>query len=371
MTEIDSTKISKRRSLVIGKFWPPHLGHHRMIEDASTAEDGVEPEVCIIVCAAPGQTPSGSDRARWIQAIHPRADVIVVEDVCAHHHPKPCEPECTPLWAERIQALGLGPIDLVATNEPYGPGFAAALGAQHIFTDERRGVHQFSATDVRNSLADNWLHLHPITRAGMHRRVVVLGAESTGTSTLARDLASALEAPLTGEAGRTVSWELFARAGDMKTVQWTDTVFWSIVEQQIRLEHDAIWTRISQAALFVEGVGPWLVCDTDTLATVAWWERYLTTSSSALLEFARTRLADLYILTSPEGIDFDDTDPTRDGRAIRVTMHHRFRSLLSEVGAQFIEIAGPPQERLERVISAIKNHEQNNPRFVHRSGINQ
>lgn len=365
MTKIDLNTISKRRSLVIGKFWPPHMGHHRMIDDASKTFDGVEAQVYIVICASSGQVPTGSDRARWMQAIHPRADVIVVEDVCAHHHPKPCEPECTLLWAERIQALGLGPIDLVATNEPYGPGFAAALGAQHIFTDERRDVHPISATDVRNSLADNWLHLHPITRAGMYRRVVVLGAESTGTSTLARDLASALEAPLTGEAGRTVSWELFARVGNMETVQWTDSVFWSIVEQQIRLEHDAIWTRISQAAPFVEGVGPWLVCDTDTLATVAWWERYLTTPSAALLEFARIRLADLYILTSPEGIDFDDSDPTRDGRFVRASMHQQFRSLLSEIGVLFIEVSGPPELRLEQAVTAIKYHEQHNPRFVH------
>ncbi len=350
-----------KRALVIGKFWPPHYGHHQMIESITPA-DG---RVFVIVCAPPGQSPSALVRARWLQAVHPHADVIVVDDLCAHHHPRPCAPQCTPLWANRVRELELGPIDFIATNEWYGPKFAEALGAQHLYTDADREAHAVSATNIRSELSEYWRYLHPIVRAGLFRRVVVLGAESTGTTTLAHDLAQAIGAPSTGEAGRTVSWQLYASAGGMDSVDWNVDIFWKIVDDQIRLEHDAIWGSVAQGSPFDHRLGPWLACDTDTLATVAWWERYLGSDSTALFNFARSRLADLYILTSPLGIDFDDGDPTRDGQSIRQDMHDRFRELLESSGSNWIEVNGDRGDRLHQAFTALEDFEQQHPRFVH------
>lgn len=353
--------VQGNRALVIGKFWPPHVGHHRMIESIATPGGSV----FVIVCEAHGQVPSGAERARWIQAVHPRAEVIVLDDACAHHHPETCHPECTPMWAQRVRDLGLGRIDCVATNEPYGPGFAEALGSRHVFTDPDRTAHPVSATDIRSDLVGHWLNLHPVVRAGMFRRVVVLGAESTGTSMLAGDLARAIGAPMTGEAGRTVSWQLYASAGDMDSVDWDQQRFWSIVDQQIRLEHDAMWNSVANNQPFDHRLGPWLVCDTDSLATVAWWERYLGQESTALLEFAQSRLANFYILTSPRGVEFDSDDPTRDGHGIRLSMHERFRELLQETSADWIEIEGSREERLRDALAFLESFEVEHPRFIH------
>jgi HTH-type transcriptional repressor of NAD biosynthesis genes len=196
--------------------------------------------------------------------------------------------------------------------------------------------------------------------------VVVLGAESTGTTTLAHDLAQAIGAPSTGEAGRTVSWQLYASAGGMDSVDWNVDIFWKIVDDQIRLEHDAIWGSVAQGSPFDHRLGPWLVCDTDTLATVAWWERYLGSDSTALFNFARSRLADLYILTSPNGINFDAGDPTRDGQSIRQDMHNRLKELLTESSAQWIEIEGSRDERTQTALTALESFEDRHPRFIHR-----
>ena len=129
----------------------------------------------------------------------------------------------------------------------------------------------------------------------------------------------------------------------------------------IRTELLALQGRIQEQP---SNLGPWLVCDTDTLATVAWWERYLTTSSSPLLEFAQSRLADLYVVTSPNGVAFDDSDPTRDGRHVRLAMHERFCELVAQSGRPYIVVSGDRSERVHKVRTALTEFEAQHPRFV-------
>ena len=315
----------------------------------------------VLVCATPAQTPSGLDRALWLQQVHPGAEVVVCDDFCDWHFPDGCREECSSEWADRVGELGLGPVDVVVSSESYGARFAGLLGARHIDFDADRNAHPVSGTAVRASLEDSWSALHPVTRAGLFRRLVVLGAESTGTTTLVNDLSAALGVPCTPELGRTVSWELYARAGDMASVAWTEQHFWTIVNAQVRTELLALHSAVGS----IPGpLGPWLVCDTDTLATVAWWERYLPTTSAPLLGFASARLADLYVVTSPDGVDFDDSDPTRDGRHIRRSMHERLSELVRQSGRPHLTVVGGREARVAQVEAALLGHESRFGRFA-------
>ena len=345
--------------LAIGKFWPPHAGHQLVIDSLWERCE----RVAVIVCASTGQIPSGGDRAIWLQAVYPHAEVVVVDDLCAWHHPEDCYEACSELWADRIGSLGIGPIDLVATSEAYGERWAGLIGTDHLRIDPERSRIPISSTAIRSDLGGTWKYLHPAVRMGLTRRVVVLGAESTGTSTLAADLAGALGVPFTGEAGRTVSWELYAGVGDdMEKVRWTEEIFWDVVNKQVALEHYAL----NSAADRLPGeVGPWVVCDTDTLATVAWWERYLGTDSGTLQRFASVRLADLYLLTDPTNVAFDESDPLRDGVAIRLGMHARLVELLEASRCPWRLMVGDRSERLSAAIEVVKAHEYSNPRWVH------
>lgn len=348
--------IRRRQGLAVGKFWPPHLGHHAMIDRLSQECE----HVVVVVCSTSSQVPTGLDRSLWLQQAHPAAEVITVDDFCDWHFPEPCPTECTARWAARITALGLGSFDIVATSESYGDSFAGALGAAHLNFDPTRATHSVSGTDVRAALQRHWEDLHPVTQAGLYRRVVVLGAESTGTSTLTCDLSEALGLPSTPELGRTVSWALYADAGSMQAVEWTNHHFWTIVNAQIRTE---VLALCEAARRTPSELGPWLVCDTDTLATVAWWERYLATPPVAVLELALARPADLYLVTSPEGVRFDDSDPTRDGRHIRTSMHERLLQLVEMSGRPFEIMEGTRAERLSAATEAMRRQEREWPRF--------
>ena len=346
-----------RRGLIVGKFWPPHIGHLQLIDHLRDQCD----KIFIVVCSTKLQTPSGARRALWIQAVVPEAEIIVVEDFCAFHHPNPCFPRCTAAWARRVEELNIGRIAIVASSESYGPSFAKEFGARHVTIDrfEGKGI---SSTAIREDLSGRWHDLPRAVRSGLFRKIVVLGAESTGTTTLAMDLGRHLNSPVAAEAGRTISWVLFAEQNNMESIVWTDKDFWEIVDHQIALEHRALGEF---ADLTPSRYGPWLVCDTDSLATIAWWERYAQTPVGDLSQFAKVRLADLYVLTSPEGVGFDDSDPLRDGKDVRAGMHERFRQLVKDSGRPWVEVVGSPEERVKLVLTAIEKHEIAFPRWVH------
>jgi len=54
--------------------------------------------------------------------------------------------------------------------------------------DQTRKLYPTSGTAVRQDLVPQWDMLSPAVRAGLAMRVVVVGAESAGTTTLSREL---------------------------------------------------------------------------------------------------------------------------------------------------------------------------------------
>ncbi len=342
-------------AIVVGKFLPPHAGHHSLIEHAESQAD----RVLVLLVDGHGELPSADRRALWLQAIHPEVDVVVAADLCRHGN-DPCVIECSDRWAAWLGNAIPGRFDLVVSSETYGQTFADRIGATHISFDPRREARAVSGDAVRGDLVGQWSDLHPIVRAGLHRRVVILGAESTGSTTLARDLAKSIGAPVAMEAGRTASWVLAGRSGGWDQVEWNVEDFRRILADQRRLEADAA----HRGALGEHGaLGPWIVCDTDALATVAWWERYLDEGSEEALAFARSDLADLYLVTDPTDVEFVQ-DGIRDGEHLRHAMHQRFCELADASGRSWRLVSGTPRERVAAAISALTEFERQQPRFV-------
>ena len=76
----------------------------------------------------------------------------------------------------------------------YGAELARHFGARNVCLDRARALHPVSGTQLRADLPAHWMQLPAPVRAGLAMRVTVVGAESTGTTTLARDLCAALRA---------------------------------------------------------------------------------------------------------------------------------------------------------------------------------
>ena len=168
-------------------------------------------------------------------------------------------------------------------------------------------------------------------RAGLALRVALVGAESTGTTTLARDLCDALRArggawartEWVPEYGREYSVNLLAvaRAHDPaarpQDIVWTEEDFVDIAREQNRREDDGGATRRSRARLRHRRDG----------------HRHLARALPRHPQRARRGVADamapraLYLLTDHADVPFED-DGLRDGEHVRGWMNERFAEVL-------------------------------------------
>jgi len=136
----------------------------------------------ILVCEEHDEDPPAATRAEWLREIHPTAEVVVLP---SHG----LDPHDSALWARHtLDTLGWRP-DRVFTSERYGDAYAPLMGAEHVLVDLDRVAFPISGTDVRRDPLAAWDFPEPPVRAHYARRVVVVGAESTGTTTLAHALA--------------------------------------------------------------------------------------------------------------------------------------------------------------------------------------
>lgn len=316
------------RGLVIGKFYPPHLGHKFLIDTALAQVDHLD----VIVSARPEQTISGELRAQWLREMHPSAHVRVIDD--------PGRDDDSEFWAQySLRILGRAP-DVVFTSEDYGETYARFLGCRHVMVDRERTRVPISASAIRSAPLRHWEHLEPCVRAHFARRVSVVGAESTGTTTLARDLAEHYQTVWVPEYGREYCENLQSAGLDLWTYQWRSPEFTEIARKQQELE-DALARQANRI----------LICDTDVLATGIWHERYLGSVSPEVDMIAASHRHSLYLLTDCD-LPFVQ-DGLRDGETIRQWMTRRFEEVLAERGLPWLKISGQGEKRLSAAVREV------------------
>ncbi len=141
-------------------------------------------------------------RAAWLRALYPRLEVFVPDD------PPPNDAtdfEHRAFVRRWLEARGIA-VNAVYTSEQYGEGFAAHLGVQHRLVDLERARVPISGTAVRADPHANRHFLEPLVYAHFVQKVVFLGAESTGKTTLTERMAREFETRFVPEVGRTV-WQ--------------------------------------------------------------------------------------------------------------------------------------------------------------------
>ena len=228
---------------------------------------------------------------------------------------------------------------VVFTSEDYGDAFAHYLGCQHVQVDRPRQTVPISGTAVRSNPYDNWDFIEPPVRAYYAKRVCLVGAESTGKTTLACQLAEHFHTILVEEYGREYSERKVAADGQYN---WVTEEFEHIAKTQCERENEAAGrsNRI-------------LICDTDAFATSIWHRRYFCEASHAVDAIAaQHRKPDLYLLTDINTPFVQDG--TRDGEHIREWMHQMFVTLLTETGRSFKLLDGNFDDRLQKAIHHIE-----------------
>lgn len=313
------------RGVAVGKFLPPHLGHSYLIEQALAGCD----QLTVMVIDRQEYSISAKLRQQWLQAMHPKACVVIVHDTLDDND--------SPGWARHtIKFLGYTP-DVVFSSEAYGERWAKAMGCRHVLVDKARRVVPISGTEVRADPWKNWKYLHPVVRAYFCRRFCIVGAESTGTTTLAKALAKHYCTTWVPEYGHDYTlenWDKLEQAG------WQTADFVKIADEQNRREDEA-----------AQSADKLLICDTDAFATGVWHERYMGGRNYGVEARAIGRRYDLYLLTDVN-IPFEQ-DGIRDGEHLRQWMHQRFQDKLRFWDRPFVIVRGTPEQRLAQAIKLV------------------
>ncbi len=320
-------------ALVLGKFLPPHAGHAHLAEQAR----GMADEVVVALLANSHEPIPVEMRHRWLTEMLPWADV---RSGVADHRVDYADPAAYDTWAATIREVtGRDRFDLLLTSEPaYGDETAARLGARHVLVDPARAAVPVSATAIRKDPYANWQFLVPGVRAYYARRVCLLGAESTGTTTMTRLLAEVYGTTWVPEFGRE-----YSLPKDLAGDTWTTADFEHIAREQQRLEDEA--ARTCDRILF---------CDTDALATAIWHEQYLGEPAPSVMEIARARTYDLTFLTAADVPWVQDG--TRNSDAARQWMQRRFEAELALRPEPVVELKGSIDQRLGTALEAIEHH---------------
>jgi len=174
------------------------------------------------------------------------------------------------------------------------------------------------------------------------KRIVLFGPESTGKTTLAKQLSERYDVPWVAEYARTYLQEKWDRSGDI--CQPEDLV--PIAIGQIKLENKSIIQAENDDKQFI-------VCDTDLLETLVYSEVYYNGwVDQRLLDAVSSQNYDLYLLT---GIDVPwIADDLRDKPHEREKMYEAFRSALEANGCNYISLQGNQTTRLEFASAAIE-----------------
>lgn len=166
-------------------------------------------------------------------------------------------------------------------------------------------------------------------------RVCLTGAESTGKSELAKEVARHFSAVLVPEYSREYA-----------------------LQRQFELSYSDVGPIAhGQMSREDEAKGDFLILDTDLLSTVVYSRHHFGAVPQWVQTKAGDRLADLYLL-----LDIDVPwiwDPVRDCGETRKELHDDFRSALEEFGARYELISGNWEERLRRsieIIRAVRDH---------------
>ena len=331
--------------LIVGKFSPLHRGHEWLIDQAALQCD----RLLILSYANPEFDRCGAAvRRLWLAKQFPEHETLVIdaawlEQVCDQRQiaalPIPINDssdECQQNFLAWLLKDVLKRVpDAMFCSETYGHSCAALLSrdlghhVEAVIMDLDRSHVPVSATQIRRNPYEQRQWMAPEVASAFVHRIVLLGGESSGKTTLTAALAEHFKSTWVHEYGREL-WE------QQKGILTEDDLL-KIGQEQIRREEQAL--RSANGYLF---------CDTSPLTTAGYSLWMFGHVDQTLAQLA-TRTYDAIILCEP---DFPFVqDGTRREEAFRNQQHAWYQERLAALRCPVLEVSGTVSERVSRVAS--------------------
>ena len=306
---------------------PPHIGHLYLIDVARRQVD----QLSVVIFTKACEPIPGTLRVGWLRELVPDLPVL---HATQEHSVDFDDAAAWDFWVGAIREVLPADPAIVFSSEAYGAELARRLGARHVLVDPARTQVPVSATQIREHPLANWDYIPPAVRPYFARRVAVVGAESTGKTTLARSLAAHFQTVWAPEFAR----EYLGAAAHGGAVTPDDMLV--IARGQAALED-----RLARDANRL------LICDTNLLTTLIWHEHYFGACPPEIRRMAAERTADLYLLCD---VDIPWVgDGLRDSPGERGWFHERFVQELEARGLPYRVLSGSHDQRLAAAIHHI------------------
>ena len=321
-----------------GSFDPLHVGHiHDIIKAASLCE---RLYVVISWCQGRESTPKEL-RYRWLlNSTRHLSNVkfLLIEDEAVSK----AAYNTDYFWekgARDIKAAVGAPIDAVFCGTDYkGTGRFESLYAPEsavVYFD--RAEVPISSTEIRDWASAHWEYIPEVCRPYYAKKVLILGGESTGKSTLVQNLALAFNTNFVSEVGRDTceyaGGEDFMNAEDL---------YENLLRQRVHVM-DAL--KRSNRVLFV---------DTDAITTL-FYARFLLSKETEISNCTKLAEAihaisqwDLTLFLEPTVAFVQDGTRNEKIAADRETYSEQIKGLLEENHVRYTCLSGDYYERFTR-----------------------
>lgn len=319
--------------LTLGKFAPLHRGHQFVIETALRETD----HVIVLVYPAEETSIPLAIRAKWIKSLYPNVEVIeawegptqggYTSDLIAKH-----DEYLTRLLHDRC-------ITHFYSSEPYGEHVSRALCAVDRRVDPHRTLFPVSGTAVRHDLHRHRRLIDPLVYRDLVVGAVVVGAPSTGKTTLATALAKHFNTSWVPEYGREY-WE-------MHNVDRRLTL-----DQLVEIAHGHRG-REDHAALDARDI---LFIDTEAIVTQLFSKYYHGEVHPELQRMADSspNRYDLFFLCDTD-IPYADT-PDRSGEANRSTFQAWMIEEMKVRRIPYVTLTGTLEERVSTAAAILDGY---------------
>lgn len=318
------------KAFVFGKFLPFHKGHEAMINFALTKCDFLT----VLVCCSDKERIPDTIRSSWIDMAFENEKKVEVRTFNYLESELPntstSSESVSKIWADVFKKQ-LPDYSLLITSEEYGNFVAAFMNIQHIAFDIPKKLYPVSATAVRNDVFANWKYLPDSVKPDFATKVVILGTESTGKTTLTEKLAKYFNCSFVSEAGRDI-------IANSNTFTFDDLYL-------VATEHAK---RIDKSIL---ADSPLVIIDTDIHTTKSYslftFEKELEIST----DIYSSNRANIYLYLN------NDVEYLQDGTRLSETERNLLdlshRQVLKDHNIEIIEVTGDWDERFEKAVEQI------------------
>ena len=312
--------------LIIGNFLPLHNGSLTLCKVA----ENLSRKVIITIVCNPTDPISAELRKAWLKMEMPNSEIQQI-----FNNQVSSQKSQMQVILKNFSTEFKSDEFHLFSSDPSSAGLAKTLNIKYTILDADKLSQNICSQTILADPISNWFDTPVSVRLSLIKRVVLVGPESVGKSTIAKKLKSSIiEYPFLPEYGR--QYEIFREPGKYQDQEFSDIV-------NVHGAHRAALLPFS---------GPIFIEDTDELVTAVWVEMLMNKSLKNIEK--KIKLPFLYLLLDPS-VPFIPENTRYFDNENRLEFFNKIKEKLKKYGASYIIIQGGWSDRELECQKIIKN----------------